>query len=81
MKLVQTCTACPEQYDVYDGKKQIGYLRLRHGHFTVYYPNVFGELIYEANPNGDGIFEDDERKDYLDAAKKAIATRISEDSK
>ena len=32
-KLVQTCGACPEQYDVYEGDEEVGYMRLRHGHF------------------------------------------------
>ena len=32
-RLILTCGACPEQYDVFDGDRQVGYLRLRHGHF------------------------------------------------
>lgn len=31
----QTCFACPEQYDVYYGSRKVGYVRLRHGLFTV----------------------------------------------
>ena len=36
--LVQTCGACPEQYDAYIDDKKIAYLRLRHewsGHTTI----------------------------------------------
>lgn len=33
-KLVNTCSACPEQYDVYREDKLVGYLRLRHSKFT-----------------------------------------------
>ena len=28
----QTCAAYPEQYDVWKGDEQVGYVRLRHGH-------------------------------------------------
>lgn len=68
-----TCSACPEQYDALDKDGNcIAYLRLRHGAFTVECPDVGGECVYHANPQGDGIFEDDEREMYLDAAKQAI---------
>lgn len=72
--LYKTCGACPEQYDALgpDGN-QVGYLRLRHGSFTVECPDCGGELVYSARPNGDGVFEDDEREIYLSAAKEAIA--------
>jgi len=33
-KLVLTCGACPEQYDVFKNGQQVGYLRLRHGFFS-----------------------------------------------
>jgi len=77
IKLVQTCGACPEQYDAFDeNDKLVGYLRLRHGHFTVEYPDVNGELIFAANPKGDGEFYDDERVQYLLMAKEAIHKKI-----
>ena len=76
MRLVQTCTACPEQYDVFDDNGgQIGYLRLRHGHFTAQIDGPGGAVVYEANPQGDGIFEPDERDEYLTAALTEIAWR------
>lgn len=79
--LVETCGACPEQYDaMLDGAK-VGYLRLRHGYFRVDYPECGGETILEANPRGDGMFEDGERAFYLDAAKTAIAARLVKDGK
>ena len=74
--LKQTCGACPEQYDAFHGGKQVGYLRLRHGHFTVDYPDSGGETIYTASPDGDGIFESHEREKYLSAAKIAIASKL-----
>jgi len=76
IKLRQTCFACPEQYDAYLDGKKVGYLRLRHGSFTVTYPDVDGELIYEASPRGDGIFDEDERDYYLRFAVDAIYKRI-----
>lgn len=70
--LIKTCSACPEQYDVYKGKMQIGYLRLRHGDFRADYPECGGETVYEAEPRGDGLFEDDERDKYLGEAVEAL---------
>lgn len=76
--LVETCSACPEQYDAFTKTgKRVGYLRLRHGYFSVRCPNVSGEIVYSAQSNGDGMFEDDEREEYLDAAKTAIAGWVS----
>lgn len=72
IKLVLTCGACPEQYDAFDGDRQVGYLRLRHGQFTVECPDCGGELVYQAAPNGDGCFNDDERDYYLRFAVDAI---------
>lgn len=73
--LEKTCGACPEQYDAYYNNEIIGYLRLRHGYFSVEYPQCNGELIYEAYPNGDGIFETNERSYYLGQAIQAIITK------
>jgi hypothetical protein len=72
IKLVLTCGACPEQYDAFDGDRLVGYLRLRHGSFTVQCPNTLGQLVYEASPEGDGIFTTDERDYYLRFAVDAI---------
>ena len=77
IKLVLTCGACPEQYDAFNDGKKVGYLRLRHGVFYVECPDVGGEEVYEAFPNGDGMFEADERDKYLDEAKEAIAAWVS----
>jgi hypothetical protein len=76
-ELVLTCSACPEQYDVFLAGEQVGYLRLRHGFFTVEYPDCGGEIIYEAQPNGDGLFDSDERAFYLDEAMTALKTHIN----
>lgn len=71
--LIKTCSWCPEQYDAFIDGNQAAYLRLRHGYFSVECPDVFGQLVYEAEPNGDGSFDNDEREKYLSEAKQAIA--------
>jgi hypothetical protein len=72
--LVQTCSACPEQYDAFFEGKQVGYLRLRHGEFRVDAPDCDGETIYWSDePEGDGDFASWEREGYLEEAKEAIA--------
>lgn len=75
--LVLTCEACPEQYDVFNGAEQVGYLRLRHGEFRVDFPDCGGETIYEAEPNGDGTFDANERLVYLTKAMRAILLRLN----
>ena len=80
IELVQTCGACPEQYDAIYNGKIVGYLRLRHGSFRVDVPDCGGETVYTASPKGDGAFYGDERDKYLHKAKKAIAKHIRNDS-
>lgn len=72
-KLVLTCPACPEQYDVLlpDGQKA-GYLRLRHGSFRADAPVCGGDTVYRSNTKGDGMFDDDERLPQLKNAVAAI---------
>ncbi len=74
LRLVQTCGACPEQYDVFRGEEKVGSLRLRHGHFRAECHSV---TVYESSPRGDGLFEEDEREFYLNAACFAILERLT----
>ena len=78
IELIRTCYACPEQYDAFVDGEQVGYLRLRHGEFTVEYPDVYGKLIYEAEPEGDGLFSDNEREYFLNKAKEEINKQLKE---
>lgn len=71
-RLERTCFACPEQYDVYAGDEQVAYFRLRHGGFKATVPDVGGDVVYQADPKGDGIFEDEERVKYLTEAILAV---------
>lgn len=74
-ELVLTCPRSPEQYDVFLGNTQIGYLRLRNGEFCADYPDCGGETVYRASPRGDGQFEDDEREYFLRNALNALLMR------
>lgn len=72
LDIKMTCEAMPEQYDVFKDGKQVAYLRLRHGEFRVDAPDCGKETIYETEPNGDGIFDADERLKYMELAMQAI---------
>lgn len=77
IKLVQTCMACPEQYDAFDEKGNlVGYLRLRHGTFRVEVPDIGGKTVYTAHPRGAGAFMDEEQKYFLNQAITAIKQEI-----
>ena len=71
--LVCTGSACPEQYDVFHDGKQIGYLRLRSGHFYAEHPVCGGKQVYHANVTGDGDFTDaQEQNGHLRFAVRAL---------
>lgn len=72
MDLVNTCAACPEQYNVFKDGTQVGYLRLRHGTFRAHAPGVGGDIVYQSSTRGDGIFNADERPYELSNAVLAI---------
>lgn len=76
VKLVRTCIACPQQYDAFIGNTQVGYLRLRHGRFTVESPDVGGKLVYSGYPKGDGIFMKDEEAFFLNEAVNSILAHL-----
>lgn len=76
--LKKTCEACPEQYDAYYGPVKVGYLRLRHGHFTVHCPDHGGKGVYIAQSMGDGAFFEQEREKHLHAAAEAILRWVNE---
>lgn len=78
LELRCTCCSHPEQYDVYDGEQQVAYFRLRHGYFYADVPDCGGETVYCAEPNGDGLFDADERQHYLTEAVQAVRQWQSE---
>lgn len=76
---VQTCGACPEQYDAMMGDERVGYLRLRLGSFTV---RCRGEQVYQKYIGGGltGCFKSEEqRRKQLKKAGKAIKRRLKQD--
>ena len=81
LKFIQTCIACPEQYDVILNKEQVAYVRLRWGHLVVYYPDYLrGVLIYEHSfgEKLKGEFTDAERDYYLDIIRRKIVEKLEE---
>lgn len=75
----KTCDACPEQYDVYKGAKQVGYVRLRMGNLTVDFPDALDKLIYHKKFSEEykGCFSDDnERMTYLKKIAKCIKEEL-----
>lgn len=78
-ELEQTCAACPEQYDVYRGARQVGYIRLRNGYFYLSYQDMYGETVYEHTFEDrlKGCFESDEERDiYLKKSLEALKNKI-----
>lgn len=77
IELRMTCGACPEQYDAYVDGLYAGYLRLRHGVFRV--EDAAGNILKVYYPEGDGIFEADERDKYLKKARKKLLKAVQND--
>ncbi|MEE8737909.1 MAG: hypothetical protein SOI66_03240 [Bifidobacterium sp.] len=80
--LTMTSPASPEQYDVFLGLSQVGYLRFRHGHFWVHYPDVKGKRVYTAKLSEDfdhGAFSKEERDTQLTLALDAIVDALIKD--
>lgn len=85
----QTCFACPEQYDVYQDDKQVGYVRLRHGYLSLSNTDI-SEDWFELGTGdknfpkpyrliGDDRFDDDnERLFYLTLFAKIIHKKSKE---
>lgn len=77
---VRTCSACPEQYDVYDPNDHlVGYVRLRWGSLYCSYPDVDGEIIYEAavGDGWTGCFQSEEqRHEHLRNIAECISNRL-----
>jgi len=71
----QTCAGCPEQYDVYDGDRQVGYVRLRWGALRADAGFCGGDTVYSHDFGDDlkGMFADDaERRHYLNEIANAL---------
>lgn len=75
-----TCSACPEQYDVYKASGELcGYIRLRWSSLYASYPNIDGDIIYSHEFEGDfkGAFlDEEERKFYIKEIANAYKNKI-----
>ena len=77
---VRTCTAAPEQYDVYKDGEYFLYFRVRYGHFTVQ-TDCLGEYVYSSYIRGWENFLDDERGYFLvEGLKSGIEYYKNKDS-
>lgn len=82
LNFVETCGACPEQYDVFKGGRQVGYVHLRRGTVTCYFPDCRGDTIYSHSFDDEwkGFFEDpDERETYLNRIATAIHVALAQE--
>jgi len=83
LELIETCSACPEQYDVKTAPSGdvVGYIRLRFGRLTVVCPDHGGQLVYSKRYEDSwmgSFFTDRERRKQLKKAKKAIKRWLGE---
>ncbi len=78
LKFKRITQMCPEQYDVFKNGKQVAYIRLRWGHFTVEAPDVYGKLVFEKQfkDHLKGAFAINERIKYLRLAAKKIKKKL-----
>ena len=76
----QTCSGCPEQYDVFDENGNlVGYIRLRWGELRCEYPSYGGIEIYNASVGNGwaGVFPTDRlRTCHLTKIANAILERM-----
>lgn len=76
----RTCSACPEQYDVYNKEgEQVGYVRLRWGTLRCDVPDYGQNTIYRVSFNDPylGLFPDDKaRTTHLQIIAKLINENV-----
>lgn len=78
--LIQTWHSAPEQYEVFKGGKNVGYLRLKYGTLRVFYPGVTGNQIASFETKGYSSFEEEEKTEFLEKAVAEIDKHIKKDS-
>jgi len=79
---IETCGACPEQYDVFKGGRQVGYVRLRRGTITCDFPDGKGDTIYSHSfeDGWKGCFDSSEERDtYLNKIATAIHAALKQE--
>ena len=79
-----TCMDSPEQYDVFIGDKQVGYVRLRGSMLRAAYPDVDSNYIFEHQFTSEddmwkGCFDSDNERNYwLDIVGKHLYNKFLE---
>jgi hypothetical protein len=79
-----TCSTCPEQYDVFLGTKQIGYVRLRGARLQAAYPNVDADYSFVHHFSSENdywkgrFYSDNERNYWLDCVGKHLYNKFLE---
>ena len=64
LQFTETCSACPEQYDVYKDNIQIAYIRLRWGTLRCEVPDYTTIYEYNFDDNFQGCFYCEESRQY-----------------
>lgn len=67
LRFVQTCSAFPEQYDVFRGDEQVGYIRLRYGHLWAHVPDGGGACVLDVDLDDawECFANEEQRSEYL----------------
>lgn len=85
LRLVCTCGACPEQFDVYSDKNElIGYIRFRWGHLQCRPQNQngidFDTIVYawSCDDGWVGVIPGDVREEVLENCKQALVKYYTE---
>lgn len=73
VELRRVSKVMPESYELFRNGLEIGYLRLRHGHFKVYHISQPTNPVYDTGTIGEGSFQDQfERESELRAGIIAV---------
>ncbi|KRA41681.1 hypothetical protein [Devosia sp. Root635] len=76
LRMERTCSAAPEQYEIFRGDDAAGYIRVRWSRFTVDYPSAGDEILFDGSTDGFAAFTDSERDSYLLMAIDLILSRL-----
>lgn len=72
----------PEQYEVYSGDYQVGYVRYRFGNLTAEFPDAGGWCIFEKTlAHETGQMTDEERGRWLPVIAKAFRKCLREEAR
>jgi len=68
-KFVETCSMCPEQYEVFKDDKQVAYIRVRWSYANCEVPDCGGTVIHEINVDEGtmtgGFIDENQRDEFF----------------